>query len=183
MKKNVSILLLLILVNLTACAQKNEVMNNSNSKSLVVYFSATGTTEKVAKKLATIAGADLFKINPQKTYSSADLNWHDKQSRSSVEMNDPKARPMMLENVSNMTDYEVVYIGFPIWWYEAPRIINTFIENNNLEGKELYVFATSGGSTIDNSWEQLKKNYPNLLWKDAKLLNHASETLLKEWVK
>lgn len=171
-----------MLICFTSCAQNHDAMKENTTKSLVVYFSATGTTEAVAQKLAKVAGADLFKIEPQEPYSAADLDWNDQQSRSSVEMKNPKARPAMKGAVEHIDQYEVVYIGFPIWWYEAPRIINTFIEHHSLEGKTIRIFATSGGSTIDNSLNQLKQTYPNLEWKDAKLLNRSSESILLDWV-
>ena len=154
----------------------------SKKKSIVVYFSASGTTEEVAKQLADVAGADLFEIVPAKKYTSADLNWNDKKSRSTVEMNDEKARPQMKENIKNLAQYETIYIGFPIWWGVAPRIINTFLEANNLKGKTLVPFATSGGSSIEKATSALKKSYPNLTWKQGKLLNHPSKSDLQKFI-
>ena len=116
------------------------------SKKLVAYFSASGTTKKVAERLAKAAGADLFEIGPAIPYTSADLNWMDKKSRSSVEMNDPDSRPEIAETIPNMVDYDTVFIGFPIWWYVAPHIIHTFVESYDFSGKTLVPFATSGGS-------------------------------------
>ena len=116
------------------------------SKKLVAYFSASGTTKEAAKRLAKAAGADLFEIKPTIPYTSADLNWMDKESRSSVEMNDPDSRPEIAETMPNMADYDTVFIGFPIWWYVAPHIIHTFLESCDFSGKTLVPFATSGGS-------------------------------------
>ena len=116
------------------------------SQTLVTYFSASGVTKKVAEKLAEAAGADLFEIKPEVAYTEADLNWMDKKSRSSIEMNDKSFRPAIAEKYNNMADYDVVYVGFPIWWYVAPTIINTFLESYDFSGKTIVLFATSGGS-------------------------------------
>ena len=116
------------------------------SKKLVAYFSASGTTKKAAERLAKATGADLFEIKPKVPYSSADLNWMDKKSRSSVEMSDPASRPEIAEKIPDPADYDTVFLGFPIWWYLAPRIINTFVESYDFTGKTLVPFATSGGS-------------------------------------
>ncbi|MDU2694527.1 MAG: flavodoxin, partial [Intestinibacter bartlettii] len=121
------------------------------NKSLVTYFSASGVTKKVAEKLAEAAGADLFEIKPEVAYTEADLNWMDKKSRSSIEMNDKSFRPAIAEKCNNMADYDVVYIGFPIWWYVAPTIINTFLESYDFSGKTIVLFATSGGSGFGNT--------------------------------
>lgn len=151
------------------------------SKKLVVYFSVSGTTKKAAEHLAKAAGADLFEIKPVVPYSSADLNWMDKKSRSSVEMNDPASRPEILERLTNMTDYETVYIGFPIWWYVAPRIISTFVESYDFTGKTMVPFATSGGSGMGRTVDELKKLCPDADWKAGKMVNSASERELAEW--
>ena len=115
------------------------------SKKLVAYFSAGGTTKKAAERLAKATGADLFEIKLKVPYSSADLNWMDKKSRSSVEMSDPSSRPEIAEKIPHLADYDTVFLGFPIWWYVAPRIINTFVESYDFTGKTLVPFATSGG--------------------------------------
>ena len=141
------------------------------SKKLIAYFSASGTTKKAAEHLAKAVGADLFEIKPVVPYSSADLNCMDKKSRSSVEMNDPAFRPEIAERFPNMTDYETVYIGFPIWWYVQPRIIDTFVESYALAGKTLIPFATSGGSGIGGAEKSLKALCPQAVWKPGKLLN------------
>lgn len=152
-------------------------------KTLVAYFSATGTTERAAKMLAEVAGADLYRIEPETPYTAADLDWHDKNSRTSVEMNDPKSRPAIKGRCEQMADYDVVYIGFPIWWYTAPTIINTFVESYDLQGKTLIPFATSGGTDITKTADNLRKAYPNLTWKSGRLLNGATRQTIEQFVK
>lgn len=168
----------------TADAQQKQDMNSkqSNDKILIAYFSATGTTARAAEKLANVTGGELYAITPAQPYTSADLDWHNKQSRSSVEMNAPTARPALSSKKPNISDYNVVFIGYPIWWNLAPRIINTFIESHDLKGKTVIPFATSGGSSISNSVGALKKTYPDLDWKEGKLLNRTSESDIREWV-
>ena len=150
-------------------------------KILVAYSSASGVTKGVAQRLAKVAGADLFEIRPAVPYTQADLNWTDKKSRSSVEMNDPLSRPEIAEMLPNMADYDTVFVGYPIWWYVAPHIINTFVESYDLSGKTLVAFATSGGSGIGKTVEELKKLYPDANWKDGKLLNNISDKELVDW--
>ena len=116
------------------------------SKKLVAYFSVSGTTERTAKNLAAAAGADLYEIKPEVPYTGADLNWMDSQARSTVEMHDKSSRPAMADKSANVKDYDVVFVGFPIWWYVAPTIINTFLEAYDFSGKTIILFATSGGS-------------------------------------
>lgn len=168
---------------MTVHAQKNENSDSKASKTLVAYFSATGTTAAIAEKLAKVTGGELYQITPEKPYTSADLNWHNKQSRSSVEMNNPKSRPALKSKKENMSTYNIVYIGYPIWWDIAPTIIKTFIESHNLKDKTIIPFATSGGSSIGKSVEDLKKTYPDLNWKEGKLLNRTSEKAIREWTK
>lgn len=168
-----------LLVCLPAVAQKTEAMKG---KTLVVYFSATGNTERVAKMIATAAQADLYKIQPAKGYTSADLDWHNKSSRSSVEMNDAKARPELSGSVSNWADYTTVYLGYPIWWDQAPRIINSFIESYDFSGKVVIPFATSGSSSISHSAQELKKAYPSINWQKGKLLNGVTQTDISNWI-
>lgn len=151
------------------------------SKKLVAYFSATGTTKEAAERLAKATGADLFEIRPTIPYTSADLNWMDKKSRSSVEMNDPDPRPEIAETVSNMADYDTVFIGFPIWWYVAPHIIHTFLESCDFSGKTLVPFATSGGSGMGKTVDELRKLCPNADWKAGKLVNGVSDQALAAW--
>lgn len=126
------------------------------SKKLVAYFSASGTTAKAAKKLAEAVGADLYEIRPEVPYTSADLNWMDKKSRSSVEMNDKSFRPALADKNANIASYDTILIGFPIWWYVAPTIINSFLESYDFSGKKIVLFATSGGSKFGNTVKELK---------------------------
>ena len=123
----------------------------AQGKTLVAYFSATGNTQKEKKKVATITGGELYEITPAEEYTSADLDWHDNKSRSSVEMNDKSARPAIIADLENADSYDTIFIGYPIWWNEAPRIINSFIEKYSFAGKRVIPFATSGGSSISNS--------------------------------
>lgn len=168
----------------TACAQKKEKqsMDNNSSKTLVAYFSATGTTAKAARSIADITGGELFEIAPQNPYTNADLDWNDKQSRSSVEMNNAQSRPALKAKKADIAGYDVVFIGYPIWWNLAPRIINTFIESHDLKGKVIIPFATSGGSSISNSISELKKAYPDLDWKEGKLLNRMNNNAIQNWI-
>ena len=153
------------------------------SKKLVAYFSASGTTKEAAERLAKAAGADLFEIRPAIPYTSADLNWMDKKSRSSVEMNDPDSRPEIAETMPNMADYDTVFIGFPIWWYVAPHIIHTFLESYDFDRKMLVPFATSGGSGMGRTVEELRKLCPNADWKAGKLVNGVDVCKFgKQWV-
>lgn len=126
------------------------------TKALVAFFSATGTTREVARRLAAKVGADLFEIEPAVPYTSADLNWNDPSSRSSVEMRDPSSRPAVARGVANIGDYDTVYLGFPIWWYVAPTIVNTFLEGLDLAGRRVVLFATSGGSGFGRTAEALR---------------------------
>ena len=151
------------------------------SKKLVAYFSASGTTKKAAERLAKATGADLFEIKPKVPYSSADLNWMDKKSRSSVEMSDPTSRPEIAEKIPNLADYDTVFLGFPIWWYVAPRIINTFVESYDFTRKTLVPFATSGGSGMGRTVDELRKLCPNANWKAGKMVNGISDKALADW--
>ncbi len=167
----------------TDAQQKQDMTNGkSNHKILVAYFSATGTTARAAEKLADVTGGELYAIAPAQPYTGADLDWNDKQSRSSVEMNDPKSRPAIKGRKENIADYDVVFIGYPIWWNLAPRIINTFIESHDLKGKTVIPFATSGGSTLAGSAAALKKTYPALDWKEGRLLNRADNKSIHAWL-
>ena len=150
---------------------------------LVAYFSATGTTAKAAKVLASAAGADLYEIKPAVPYTSADLNWMDKRSRSSVEMNDRHSRPALVDTAAPVAGYDVVFLGFPIWWYTAPTIINTFLESRDFSGKTIVLFATSGGSGLGKSAADLKNSAPGARIVDGRLLNgRLNEDELKTWV-
>ncbi|WP_315675921.1 flavodoxin [Clostridium sp. 19966] len=151
-------------------------------KVLVTYFSASGVTKNVAVNLAAAAGADLCEIKPKEEYTSADLNWQDKKARSTVEMNDTASRPAIADKVENMDSYEVVFVGFPVWWYTAPRIINTFLESYDFEGKTVVLFATSGGSGVEKCVKDLQSVYPNIHFAPGKLLNGSPSVQdLKEW--
>lgn len=151
-------------------------------KKLVAYFSASGVTAKAAETLATAIGADLYEIEPAQPYSNADLDWTNKKSRSSVEMNDPASRPAITGKISNMQDYDIVFIGFPIWWYVAPTIINTFLESYDLSGKTIIPFATSGGSGIGRTNEKLLPSCLGAMLLTGKMLNGKLDyAALKEW--
>jgi len=157
----------LLIILLTATM----MLTGMEAKTLVAYFSATGTTKAAAQQIAKEQKATLWEIEAAEPYTSADLDWRNKQSRSSVEMNDPEARPA-IKQCTDITPYDTIYIGYPIWWGICPRIINSWIDNNlpQLEGKVLIPFATSGGSTIDKSVEYLRKTYPTLNWQNGKLM-------------
>ena len=181
MKKLVLMLTALLTISLSACSQSNK-KENKEMKVLVAYFSASGVTKGVAQQLAEVADADLHEIKPAQPYTDADLDWRNKQSRSSVEMKDKSSRPAITDKLQNMKDYDVVYVGFPIWWYTCPTIVNTFMEAYNFQDKTVIPFATSGGSSIKKACEDLKTTYPNINWKEGKLLNHASKCDLQKWV-
>ena len=151
------------------------------SKQLVAYFSATGTTKKAAERLAKAIGADLFEIKPTVPYTKADLNWMDKHSRSSVEMNDPKSRPAITGMPEGLGAYDTVFVGFPIWWYVAPTIINTFLEDSDFSGKKLIPFATSGGSGMGKTLAGLKTVCPKANWVEGKMVNSLSDQALRDW--
>lgn len=152
-------------------------------KTLVAYFSASGVTEKKAQILAQVTGGDLFEIEPAVPYTSADLNWMDKKSRSTLEMNDPSSRPEIAKKVADMNAYDTVYVGFPIWWYVEPSIINTFLESYDFSGKTVVPFCTSGGSgtgKMDAAMHAVCKG--NVNWKPAKLVNGFDAGKMKAWV-
>lgn len=183
MKKSMIILAAIMSFSLAACSQGNNKKENKETtqntekqeekemKTLVVYFSATGTTKAAAQKLAKEFNADLFEITPEQPYTDADLDWRDKQSRSTIEMQDKSSRPAINGRCENIADYDVVWIGFPVWWYTAPTIVNTFIEAHDLSGKTLNVFATSGGSKVEPCIADLKKAYPQYTWGESRLMN------------
>lgn len=154
-----------------ACALLVMAAQAQGKKVLVAYFSCTGNTEKVAKKIAAATKADIYVIQPKIAYTAEDINWHNKQSRSTVEMKDHKARPQLANKNAKIAKYDVVFLGYPIWWNTCPRIINTFIESYKWEGKTVVPFATSGSSSIDNSVKELKALYENVNWNAGKLLN------------
>ncbi len=154
------------------------------SKNLVAYFSASGTTKEVAEVLANAASADLFEIKPAKPYTREDLNWTNKNSRSYIEMNNPKSRPEIASKVENIEDYNTIFVGFPVWWYVAPTIINTFLESYDFSGKTIVLFATSGGSGLGRSGEVLQKCVDkSTKIVSGKVLNgRATEKSLKSWI-
>lgn len=140
-------------------------------KKLVAYFSASGTTARVAKELAEAAKADLYEIRPETKYTSNDLDWRNKSSRSSVEMTDKKSRPKLADKNAKIADYDVIFVGFPIWWYVAPHIINSFLEAYDFSGKKIVIFATSGGSGFGNTVKELQPSAPKATVIEGKLFN------------
>ena len=152
-------------------------------KKLVAYFSASGTTKKVAEMIAESAGADLFEIEPMVAYTKADLNWMDKKSRSTVEMNDKKIRPEIVNTPLDVNAYDEIILGFPIWWYVAPTIVNTFLETYDFSGKKIVLFATSGGSGFGNTVRELQPSAPEAQIVEGRLINGASRQEIDEWVK
>lgn len=152
------------------------------SKKLVAYFSASGTTARLAENLAEAIGADIFEIVPEVPYTAADLNWQDKHSRSSIEMQDLASRPAIAATRDNMADYDTIFVGFPIWWYVAPTIINTFLESCDLTGKTIIPFATSGGSGIGETNEKLEPSCPGAKLLEGRVFrSSASKTELEAW--
>ncbi len=152
------------------------------SKILVSYFSASGVTKGVAEKLANAVNGDLFEIEPKEKYTDADLDWRDKESRSSIEMREG-IKPEIVNKVSNLEDYDVICLGFPIWWYKEPTIINKFLEENDMSNKKIYVFVTSGSSSIDSTYKSLHDDFPNLNFVDGKrFTGNESEDEYRSWL-
>ena len=150
---------------------------------LVAVFSASGVTKRVGETIAKISGGDFYEITPEERYTSDDLNWMNKKSRSSVEMNDPAARPKITGMVENMDAYDTVIVGFPIWWGIAPRIIETFLESYDFSGKTIIPFCTSGGSGVGRSDEELHKYVKgNVKWEKGKEINRPDETVIRKWI-
>lgn len=153
------------------------------SNVLVSYFSASGVTKKVAEKVAKVLNGDLFEIEPLHMYTKEDLNWINKNSRSSVEMNNKSFRPPIKNKKLKLDKYDIVLIGFPVWWYTAPTIINTFIESNDFSGKILIPFCTSGGSGISRCEKDLRNEYPNYNWRDGRrLTGNEDDNFFKNWI-
>lgn len=153
------------------------------SEKLIAYFSASGVTKNIAEQINNLIDSDIFEIVPKKLYSDADLNWNDKNSRSSIEMNDKSSRPEIQSKI-DVTPYDTIILGFPVWWYTAPTIINTFIEENNIQNKNIYVFVTSGSTGEAGSFNDLKAAYPENNWIDAKrLTGNTSDDEIMEWIK
>lgn len=153
-----------------------------NKRVLVAYFSCTGTTERVADTIAKAIGGKLYRITPAKPYTAADLDWNDKKSRSSVEMGKDDSRPELGGEPIEVKDYDVIFLGYPIWWNLCPCLVNTFIEKYGFAGKTVIPFATSGGSSITNSVKDLMRRYPKVTWKEGRLLN-GGRGQAAEWAK
>lgn len=160
-----------------------ELRRNTYGKKLVAYFSASGTTEKIAEMIAEATAADLFEILPKQPYTKDDLNWMDKKSRTSVEMSDKKFRPEISDTDIQVDMYDEIILGFPIWWYVAPTIINTFLEKYDFSGKKIVLFATSGGSGFGNTVSELKPSAPDAEIVEGKVLNKAAKQEIAEWIK
>ena len=151
-------------------------------KALVAYFSFSGRTEHVAEEIANVAQADLFEIVPEQPYSEADVNWRDKASRCNAEHDDVACRPAIADAVEDMASYDVLFVGFPIWWYTAPRIIETFLESYDLSGKTIALFATSGGSGLTKPEDELPNRFPEATWRPGRLFNDGvSAAPLRAW--
>lgn len=150
------------------------------SKTLIAYFSASGVTAGVARKMAEATGADLYEIHPAEPYTDADLNWMDKKSRSTLEMKDPNCRPAIAAPVAGMDQYDTVLVGFPVWWGVEPRVVDTFLESYDFSGKTLIPFATSGGSGISTAEKSLKSHCPQANWKRGQLLHSSGAA---QWAK
>lgn len=152
------------------------------NKTLVAFFSASGTTKRVANKLAAATGSDLYEIKPAVPYTNADLNWQNKHSRSSVEMTDPSSRPELADRNANIEDYDRIFLGFPVWWYTAPTIIRSFLESYDFTGKTIILFATSGGSGLGKTAKELVSSCPGAKIVEGRLFNgNPSESALKQW--
>lgn len=185
MKKFPFIMSIVAVLSMSACGQSKTDGNQAadSTKAVVVYFSATGITKGAAELIGKAQNAPVFEIAPVQTYTDADLDWHNKQSRSSVEMADSTSRPAIKPIDADFAQYNTVFVGYPIWWDLAPREINTFIDSTDLKGKVIIPFATSGGSTIDNSVKALKAQYPDLDIREGQLLNGATEQSVTDWLK
>lgn len=151
-------------------------------KKLVAYFSASGTTKKAAEMIAKAAEADLYEIVPKRLYTKADLNWMDKKSRSSVEMSDKKYRPEITDTDAHISNYDEIILGFPIWWYVAPTIINTFLESYDFSGKKIVLFATSGGSGFGNTVRELQDSAPGAVIEEGEVFNKIAKQKITAWV-
>lgn len=197
MKKTITLLLsLFMIMGLVACGNTSSQGDQSSTESssvesgvsegtkvLVAYFSATGTTEGVAEHIAKGLNADIYEIVPEDPYTDADLNYNDNNSRTTIEMNDPSARPAISGSVDNMDQYDIVFLGYPIWWGEAPRIVSTFMESYDFSGKTIVPFCTSGGSGMGSSAINLEQLTSGANWLEGRRLN-SSDSLdtVMEWV-
>lgn len=186
MKRLTFIVLAAIAVCLTACANNTNQQNKEEirhmKRTLVAYFSATGTTKRAAARLAEAVGADLHEIVPAQPYTAADLDWENKQSRTSREMENPDSRPAIADSVAGWADYDTIFVGFPIWWYTAPTIVYTFLDKHGIKRKTVIPFATSGSSTIDKAAADLRKAYPEANWLPGRLFNELLDRDLQQWV-
>ena len=154
------------------------------NKTLISYFSATSNTKKVATKISEILDADLFEIVPVNKYKNDDLDWTNKNSRSTIEMEDDSSRPEIKKKIENIDEYDTIILGFPVWWYKEPKIINSFMEENDLSGKKVYVFVTSGSSKVDGSLNNLRKEYPNINFVSGRRFSlNINELDIKDWIK
>ncbi|MBR6298873.1 MAG: flavodoxin [Candidatus Gastranaerophilales bacterium] len=190
MKKIIFIILGILIVSAgVVFAFNNNTKVNANTPAnkniLVAYFSATGTTKRVAENLAKATGGDLYEIKPTKAYTSADLNWQDDNSRSSVEMNDSKSRPEIITGDLSVENYDTIYLGFPIWWGTAPKVVHTFLEKYDFSGKKIIIFATSGSSGLGNTANDLKSGVSEqtTIIEGNVLNSNPSVEDLKQWVK
>lgn len=184
--KKALILAVTALIGVCSCSSrstKNTVEESAESKSIICYFSASGVTAKAAQRISDLTGYPIYEIFPKAIYTDADLDWRDSLSRSSVEMRDFSIRPSLKDSVTDLSAYTVVFIGYPNWWNTHPTIINTFIENNDLKGKTIVPFMTSGGSNIINSEEKLREQYPDLSFGKGLLMNSVSDDDIMNWVK
>ncbi|MCI6550558.1 MAG: flavodoxin [Prevotella sp.] len=181
MRRTIHLSFIFALITLTACTQHKPKSNDQGPKTLIAYFSVTGRTAEAAEQLADAIDGKLYEIKPEVKYKDEDLNWHDDHSRSSMEMKDRNARPAIIHDLELPEDYDRIFIGFPIWSYTAPTIINTFLESYPFEGKLIALFATSGGNTPDKALQELRQKYPKLRFVAAKLLNDEDQTEMKKW--
>lgn len=189
MKKTIVILLSLVMIfGLAACGnsasmEETNASDVQESKVLVAYFSATGNTEGVAEHIANGLNADIYEIVPENPYTDADIDYNDNNSRTTIEMNDPDARPAISGSVENMEQYDIVFIGYPIWWGEAPRIVSTFVESYDFPGKTIVPFCTSGGSGMGSSATNLEGLTSDAQWLSGKRLSGSdSQDTVMEWV-
>lgn len=189
MKKILFIILGILIISAGVVFAFNNTKANANTSAnkniLVAYFSVTGTTKNVAENLAKATGGDLYEIKPVKAYTSADLNWHDENSRTSVEMNDQKSRPEIVTGDLSIENYDTIYLGFPIWWGTAPKVVHTFLEQYDLSGKKIIIFATSGSSGLGNTANTLKQSVSKTatIIEGDVLNSNPSVKNLRQWVK
>lgn len=184
--KKAMIVAMAAVTGLCACSSKSEKNRGGesfDSKSVVCYFSASGTTAKAAQRIADLTGFPVYEIVPEAVYTEADLDWRDSLSRSYVEMHDFSIRPALRDSVTDLSEYSVVFLGYPNWWNTHPTVINTFIESNDLQGKTIVPFMTSGGSNIINSEQKLREQYPDLTFGKGLLMNDVSDKDIENWVK